>query len=175
MQIVRPQNAREISEFYPRKVFHEGANFEKILKIIKNFEFLKKKLDMMLLLYEFSRGNQVDGSPRVANNTKTVAKRKSREPRTQMHLTMKNMFLNVIASQSMRWNSIISLSYVLRLWMEVVRSQNARAISEFQPQDLFHEYAIFEFFFEKSQNFRIFEKTARDNAPALRVLAREPG
>ena len=35
----------------------------------------------------------VDGSPLVA-----IAKRKSREPRTQMHLTMKIMFLSVIVS-----------------------------------------------------------------------------
>ena len=48
-------------------------------------------------------GNQVDGLP-PARHTKTVAKRKSREPRTQMHLTMKIMFLNVNASQSMLWS-----------------------------------------------------------------------
>jgi hypothetical protein len=36
------------------------------LEKVEIFDFLKKKLEMMLLLYEFSRGNQVDGSPRVA-------------------------------------------------------------------------------------------------------------
>ena len=50
MEIVRSQNARAISEFYPVEIF----------------EFLKKKMGVVLLLYEFSRGNQVDGSPRVA-------------------------------------------------------------------------------------------------------------
>ena len=100
---------------------------------------------VMLLLYEFSRGNQVDGLP-PARHTKTVAKRKSREPPHADALDHENMFLNVIASQSMRWNSIISLSYVLRLWMEIVGSQNARAIPEFYPHDFFHESAIFEIF-----------------------------
>ena len=52
----------------------------------------------MLLLYEFSRGNQVDGSPRVAGNTKTIAKRGRLGARTQILLTMKIMFLNVKAS-----------------------------------------------------------------------------
>ena len=31
------------------------------------FDLLQKMQGEMLLLYEFSRGNQVDGSPRVAN------------------------------------------------------------------------------------------------------------
>ena len=51
---------------------------------------------MKLLLYESPSGNQVDGLP-LAASTKTAAKRKSREPHTQMHLTMKIMFLSVIA------------------------------------------------------------------------------
>ena len=55
--------------------------------------------------------------------------------------------------------------------MEEVRSQNARAISEFYPHDFFHEGAIFEICLKKIENC----KNARDNAPALRVLAREPG
>ena len=42
-------------------------------------------------------GNQVDGLP-PARHTKTVAKRRSREPRTQMHLTMKITFVKVISS-----------------------------------------------------------------------------
>ena len=63
MEIVRPQNARAISEFYPVKLFHEGAIFEICLGKMKIF---KKMQGVMFLLYEFSRGNQVDGSPRVA-------------------------------------------------------------------------------------------------------------
>ena len=57
--------------------------------------------------------------------------------------------------------------------MELVGSRNANTISEFYPHEIFHEGANFESFFEKS--FRIFEKKGRDQAPALRVLAREPG
>ena len=77
MLIVRPQNTNAISEFYPHEIFHEGADFEKFSKKV---EILNFGLEIMLLLDEFSRGNKVDGSPRVA-----IAKRKSREPRTQVH------------------------------------------------------------------------------------------
>ena len=83
MKIVRSQNANEISEFYPHEIFHDGAIFEIFLKK----SFFRKMQKIVLLLYEFSRGNQVDGSPRVA-----IGKRKSREPRTQVHLTMKITF-----------------------------------------------------------------------------------
>ena len=66
MEIVRSQNANVIPEFYPHEIFHEGADFEKIFEKIEISEFLKEKLGIILLLYEFSRGNQVDGSLRVA-------------------------------------------------------------------------------------------------------------
>ena len=66
MELVRSQNANAISEFYPHEIFHEGAIFKSFLKKVKIFEFLKKRRGTRLLLYEFSRGNQVDGSPRVA-------------------------------------------------------------------------------------------------------------
>ena len=66
MELVRSQNANTISEFYPHEIFHEGAIFESFLKKVKKIEFLKKRCGTRLLLYEFSRGNQVDGSPRVA-------------------------------------------------------------------------------------------------------------
>ena len=62
MKIVRSQNANEISEFYPHEVFHDGAIFEIFFQKIEHF----RKNAKDLLLYDFSRGNQVDGSPRVA-------------------------------------------------------------------------------------------------------------
>ena len=65
MKLVRSQNANGISEFYPHEIFHEGAIFESFLKKVKFLEFLKKRRGTRLLLYKFSRGNQVDGSPRV--------------------------------------------------------------------------------------------------------------
>ena len=46
-------------------------------------------------------------------------------------------------------NSRISLSYVLRLWMEIVRPQNANVITEFCPYEMFDEGANFEIFLEK--------------------------
>ena len=66
MELVRSQNANTISEFYPHENLHQGATFESFWKKVKIFEFLKKMCGAGLLLYEFSRGNQVDGSPRVA-------------------------------------------------------------------------------------------------------------
>ena len=54
-----------------------------------------------------------------------------------MHLTMINMFLNVIASISVLGNDIISLSYTSRLLIKIVRSQNDRAISEFYLLQVF--------------------------------------
>ncbi len=73
----------------------------------------------------------------MKSNTKTVGKRKSRRPRTQMHLTMINMFLNVIATRSVLVNDTISLSYVLMLSMGIVRLQNDKAISEFYRSRIF--------------------------------------
>ena len=55
--------------------------------------------------------------------------------------------------------------------MEIVRAPNARAISEFYPHEILHDGAIFEIFLKKS----FFRENAEDSAPALRVLAREPG
>ena len=81
-------------------------------------------------------GNQVDGLP-PALHTKTVGKEKSRLSRTTVLLTMINMFLNVIASRSVLVNSVISLSYTLRLLIKIVRPQNDRAISEFYPHEVF--------------------------------------
>ena len=55
--------------------------------------------------------------------------------------------------------------------MKIVRSQNANEISEFYPHEIFHDGAIFEIFLKN----RKFSKNAKDNVPALRVLAREAG
>ena len=66
MEIVRPQNANAVAEFYWVEIFQEGTVFENFLKNLKKMIFKKKNAGESLLLYEFSRGNQVDGSPRVA-------------------------------------------------------------------------------------------------------------
>ena len=55
--------------------------------------------------------------------------------------------------------------------MEIVRSQNARAISEFYLHEIFHEGAIF----EKISIFLFVDKKTRDEGPDVRVLVREPG
>ena len=72
-------------------------------------------------------------------------------------------------------NDIISLSYVLRLRMEIVRYQNANAGSEFYWHEIFHEGVIFENFFKNLKIFEVFKKKMKGKSPALRVLAREPG
>ena len=66
MELVGSRNANTISEFYPHEIFHEGAIFEDIFKKVQIFLFSERNAGEILLLYEFSRGNQVDGSPRVA-------------------------------------------------------------------------------------------------------------
>ena len=157
MELVRSQNANAISEFYPHEFFHEDAIFQIFLKNLKKFKFFKRKV----------RG-QAPALPVLARepgwrftarcHTKTVAKRKRSGGCTQILLTMEITFLNVNAAQSMLGSLGWSLSYVWRLRMEIVISQNTRAISEFYPHEIFLEGAIFESFLEKSQNFRIFEK-----------------
>ena len=66
MEIVRPQTANVISEFYPVKVFWKVDIIEIFLEKSRNFGAFEKMQGIVLLLYEFSRRNQVDGSPRVA-------------------------------------------------------------------------------------------------------------
>ena len=74
----------------------------------------------------------------VKSNTKTVAKRKSRRPRTTVLLTLINMFLNVIASRKCLGISIIPLENTLKLLIKIVRPQNDRAILEFYRSRIFH-------------------------------------
>ena len=73
---------------------------------------------------------------------------------------MKIMFLNVNASQSVLENSKISLSYVLRLRMEVVRPQIANTVAEFYWLEIFVEDAILKVFLENLENLEnlIFKK-----------------
>ena len=59
-----------------------------------------------------------------------MRKRKSRRPRTQILLTMINMFLNVIASKGVLGNGITSLSYAARLLVTIARAQNDKVILE---------------------------------------------
>ena len=73
MEVVRSQSANTGAEFYPHEISYGGATFGIYFEKFDNFDFLKGKIEnawkmqkIMLLLYEFSRGNQVDGSPRVA-------------------------------------------------------------------------------------------------------------
>ena len=78
------------------------------MKVLKKYAFFEKMKIKKEIIGEnkvnrgrevacstsYPSGNQVDGLPLVA-----IAKRKSRRPRMQVHLTMINMFLNVIASR----------------------------------------------------------------------------
>ena len=56
--------------------------------------------------------------------TKTIAKRARVEPRTQMHMTMKKLFWIRISSISGLGSSIIVLDHILKLWIELIKSQN---------------------------------------------------
>ena len=93
----------------------------------------------------------------MKSNTKTTGKKKSREPRTQMHLTTQNMFSNVIALWSVLVNLGWSLSYISRLWIAIVKPWNAREISEFYLLQVFLKVdilMIFEFFFKKLRKYQ---------------------
>ena len=114
--IVKPWVARAIPEFYLVQVFVESWNFDEIFenfqKSRKFSRFEKKKRD---LLYESSRRkSRLTVYRRFLHNTKTLGKRKSRRPRTQRLLTMKNIFLNVIASWKCLLISIIPLEKILK-------------------------------------------------------------
>ena len=73
----------------------------------------------------------------MKRNTKTVAKRKSRGPRTTVLYTMENMFSNVIASIYVLVNDKLSLSYTLKLLIKIARAQNDRAILKFYLLQVF--------------------------------------
>ena len=76
-----------------------------------------------------------------------IRKKKEQTAPRDTTLDHEIMFLSVIVSRSMIGNPIISLSYILRLWLEIVGPRNANVISEFYPHEIFHEGANFEIFF----------------------------
>ena len=78
----------------------------------------------------------------MKSNTKAIGKRKSREPRTKMHLTMKNMFSKVIDPLSVLDNSRFHLSYVLRLCTTIIKSWFDRETSEFYLHEVFQKVEI---------------------------------
>ena len=57
----------------------------------------------------------------MESNTKTIAKRARVEPRTQVHVTMKMLFWNIISSTSARLPDMIVLDRVLKLWIELIK------------------------------------------------------
>ena len=57
----------------------------------------------------------------MESNTKTGAKRARVEPRTQVHVTMKMLFGNIISSISARLSDIIILDDVSKIWIELIK------------------------------------------------------
>ena len=116
MELVISRNARAISEFYLVEVFHEGAIFEIFFEKVEIFQFLKKCNGYYCSCSTSSRaGTRL--TVHRALPSKTVAKRDRLGARTQILLTMEIMFLSVKTSRKCLWIIIISLSYVLRLWI----------------------------------------------------------
>ena len=66
-------------------------------------------------------GNLVDGLPHDCH-TKTIAKRARVEPRTQVHVTMKKLFWNIISSISARLSDMILSDYILKILIELIKS-----------------------------------------------------
>ena len=105
-----------------------------ISKISNIFEKLQIHRGRRSCSTSYPSGNQVDGSPLVAiitrragvfpmeSNTKTVAKRARVGPRTPVLLTMKMLFQNMFASIKCLVITIISLIYVLKLCIELIKS-----------------------------------------------------
>ena len=67
----------------------------------------------------------------MESNTKTIAKRARVEPRTQVHMTMKIMFLMKIPSISHLGSPIIFLDNVFKIWIELIISRNDNATEKF--------------------------------------------
>ena len=57
----------------------------------------------------------------MESNTKTIAKRARVEPRTQVHMTMKMLFLIGIPSISVRGSDMIISDSVFKLWIELIK------------------------------------------------------
>ena len=109
--VLKYENDFEISEFYRSRIFEKVGNWMKLLiffqkngNISRSRRESEKKKEKKsdrddACSTSYSSGNQVDGLPLVVmkSDTKLLEKRKSRRPRTQILLTMKNMFSNVIA------------------------------------------------------------------------------
>ena len=105
--------------------------FEFFFEICKKYQDLRKNKKRKMrgvLLYElFERKPGWRFTARC--HTKTLGKRKSRRPRTQVLLTMKNMFSNVIALLTCLLISIIPLKKVLKFIYMVVKDENDFGIS----------------------------------------------
>ena len=54
-----------------------------------------------------------------------------------MHMTMKMLFLRRIPSENGLGSDIISLSYVLRLWIELIKYINENAMKKFHWLEVF--------------------------------------
>ena len=99
------------------KFFQEG---DILTKTLGNSKFSKKRRERKMKRSQegtcsmsYPSGNQVDGLPLVAiKNSRKIGNRNSRRPRTQILLTMINMFLNVISLRKCLLISIISQSYI---------------------------------------------------------------
>ena len=99
----------------------------------------------------YPSGNQVDGSPLVAN-TKTIAKPARVEPHTQIVLTMKMLFLMRKPSTSLRGIPIIVVDIVLKICIELIKSRNDNAMEKFYRLRTFSKVDIF------GRNFENFPK-----------------
>ena len=80
---------------------------------------------------------------RTIANTDTVAKRARVGPRTQMHITVKKLFLIRIASTRRRGSPIIVLDNALKIWTELITQRNDNALEKFYWVWWFGKFGIF--------------------------------
>ena len=87
-----------------------------------------------------------------------------------MRGTIKMLFWNMFASMHCLLITIISLSYVLKLWIELIKQRNHNSTNKFYWVEVFQNLEIL---VEISKNSKIlkFQKIlSREGAPALRVI-----
>ena len=118
IKLIKSRNDNAMEKFYRFSTFQKLIFLVEISKISEIFG--KMKMPTRSCSTSYPSGNQVDGSPLVAN-TKTIAKRARVGPRTPVLLTMKMLFYIMFVSNMCLGITIIILVHVLKLWIEQIK------------------------------------------------------
>ena len=122
-----------------------------ISKISKIVEKITNSSRKALLLYELSEREPGWRFTTARCHTKTIAKL----PRTQVHMTVKIIFLMNISSISLLGSPIIVIDIVLKIWIELIKWRNDNTMEKFYGLWTFQKSR---FLVEISKISKIFEK-----------------